>query len=278
MKKVSTETTGLLSLIMIAVVGIFSVGQLIFCMIGGETVLGWLENAHINYYSDSTAISSKMTQFIMDKSFQNLFSVSYIRVMSMYVFVLCIPLLYALFNIYFISRNGQSKKPFRSSTSACLRSITISFIAEFVFATLFFVVLKIIMRTLPFYFMYTMLAVALYSLVIVVFSMTISGLINRMGALRNEHAKQVRKQKQEAAAVNRPIEVEPSEEISYETASIKDRVSEILSGDKMDVKNDKEEKPVPEKPAFTSNFDDVLSSIESEKPSEAEEKVEETKE
>lgn len=278
MKKVSTETTGLLSLIMIAVVGIFSVGQLIFCMIGGETVLGWLENAHINYYSDSTAISSKMTQFIMDKSFQNLFSVSYIRVMSMYVFVLCIPLLYALFNIYFISRNGKSKKPFRSSTSACLRSITISFIAEFVFATLFFVVLKIIMRTLPFYFMYTMLVVALYSLVIVVFSMTISGLINRMGALRNEHAKQVRKQKQEATAVNRPIEVEPSEEISYETASIKDRVSEILSGDKMDVKNDKEEKPAPEKPAFTSNFDDVLSSIESEKLSEAEEKVEETKE
>ena len=275
MKKVSTETTGILSLIMIAVVGVFSVGQLIFCMIGGETVLKWLENAHINYYSDSTAISSKMTQFIMDKSFQNLFSVSYIRVMSMYIFVLCIPLLYALFNIYFISRNGQSKKPFRSSTSACLRSVTISFIAEFIFATLFFVVLKIIMRTLPFYFMYTMLAVALYSLVIIIFSMTISGLINRMSALRNEHAKQVRKQKKEAAAaVNRPIDVSPGEEISYETTSIKDRVNEILNGAKMEVKQ--EVKPEPEKSAFTSNFDDVLSSIEKDKPSEPEVEDEKT--
>lgn len=272
MKKVNTETTGLLSLILLIAVSVFAFGELIFSLLAAPTVLGWLENAHIAYYSDSTAISAKMTEFIIDKSFQNLFSLGYIRVMAMYIFVLCTPLIYALFNIYFISKNGQSKKPFRSSTSACLRSITIAFIAEFGMATVLYCILKLIMRTLPFYFMYTMLAVALYSLVIVVFSMTISGLINRMGTLRNEHAKQLRKEKKEAEGlVNSEIEIDSQAE--DETPSIKDRVSEILSSNKLDAEPEPEESEEEPKKEFTSSFDDVLSSI-GDSNSETEEKSE----
>ena len=144
MKKISTETTGLLSLILLIAVSVFAFGELIFSLLATPTVLGWLESAHIALYTDSTAISAKMTEFIMDKSFQNLFSLGYIRVMAMYIFVLCTPLIYALFNIFFISKNGQSKKPFRSSTSACLRSVTIAFIAEFALATVLYLILKLI--------------------------------------------------------------------------------------------------------------------------------------
>lgn len=255
MKKISTETTGLLSLILLIAVSVFALGELIFSLLATPTVLGWLESAHIALYTDSTAISAKMTEFIMDKSFQNLFSLGYIRVMAMYIFVLCTPLIYALFNIFFISKNGQSKKPFRSSTSACLRGITIAFIAEFALATVLYLILKLIMKVLPFYFMYTMLAVALYSLVIVVFSMTISGLINRMGTLRNEHAKQLRKEKMEVAdSMNTQIEIAPPAD---DEPSIKDRVSEILDGNRLQA--EPEEEPKKE---FTSSFDDVLSSID----------------
>lgn len=256
MKKVSTETTGLLSLILLIAVSVFAVGELIFSLLAAPTVLNWLESAHIALYTDSTAISAKMTEFIMDKSFQNLFSLGYIRVMAMYIFVLCTPLIYALFNIYFISKNGQSKKPFRSSTSACLRSITIAFIAEFAFATLLYLILKLIMRVLPFYFMYTMLAVALYSLVMIVFSMTISGLINRMGTLRNEHAKLLRKERMEKAetADNKIILDET------DSPSIKSRVNEILSETNLDIEKAQETKATPKK-EFSSSFDDVLSSI-----------------
>ena len=277
MKKVSTETTGLLSLILLVSVSVFAFGELIFSLIAAPTVLGWLESAHVSFYSNTTAISSKMIEYIMDKSFQNMFTLSYIRIMAMYIFVLCTPLIYGLFNIYFISKNGQSKKPFRSSTSACLRSITIAFIAEFALSTVLFVILKIIVKTLPFYFMYTMLAVALYSLVIIVFSMTISGLINRMGMLRNEHAKQVRQKKMETAKALNKEEAIPV--FDDNAPSIKDRVNEILGGTKlaMDDKPEESEAKPEVKKEFTSNFDDVLSSIGA-STSEPEEKSEEIKE
>ena len=274
MKKVSTETTGLLSLILLISVSVFAFGELIFSLLAAPTVLGWLESAHVSFYSNTTAISAKMIEFIMDKSFQNMFSLSYIRIMAMYIFVLCTPLIYALFNIYFISKNGQSKKPFRSSTSACLRSITIAFIAEFALSTVLFIILKIIIKPLPFYFMYAMLAVALYSLVIIVFSMTISGLINRMGTLRNEHAKQVRQKKMEIAkAMSEEVPVIP--DFNDGAPSIKDRVSEILGGSKLGTEQPEQEKEEPKK-EFSSNFDDVLSSI-GESTSKPAEKIEEEK-
>lgn len=247
MKKISTETTGLLSLILLISVSVFALGELIFALIATPTVLSWLESAHISFYSNTTAISSKMIEFILDKSFQNMFSLSYIRIMAMYIFVLCTPLIYALFNIYFISKNGQSNKPFRSSTSACLRSVTIAFIAEFALSTVMFIILKLTIKPLPFYFMYTMLAVALYSLVIIVFSMTISGLINRMGTLRNEHAKQLRQKKTQT-----PIEHSGASDYLNEMASLDASSSE----DTGDSKPEKE---------FSSNFDDALSSIENKK-------------
>lgn len=201
MKKVNTETTSVLSLIIMSVVSLFGVGQLIFCLIAAPRVLEWLKTAHVAYYSASTAVAPKMTAYIMNQSFENLFNETYIRVMSMYIFVLCIPLAYALLNIYFISKNGQSDKPFRSSTAACLRVISLAFTAQFLVATVLFAILKLVMRVLPFYFMYTMVAVALYSLVLIVFSLTISGLINRMGDLRNEHAKQRKRERYKNAAV-----------------------------------------------------------------------------
>ena len=208
MKKISNQTTSALSVILIAFIGVFAIGELVFSLISPETILGWLKNAHVAYYSASTAVAPKMTAFIMNQSFENLFNATYIRVMAMYVFVLCIPLIYALINIYFISQNGSSNKPFRSSTNACLRTIILSFIVETAFATVLYTVLKLIMRALPFYFMYTMIAVALYSLTIIVFASTISGLINRMGDLRNEHAKQLRRKKREAAPAAGKEEIE----------------------------------------------------------------------
>lgn len=236
MKKISAETTSVLSIIMLAVISLFAVGQLIFCLIAAPTVLEWLKNSHVAYYSASTAVAPKMTAFIMNQSFENLFNNTYIRVMSMYVFVLCVPFAYGLLNIYFISKNGQSEKPFRASTAACLRVISISFVAEFLVATVLFVILKIIMRALPFYFMYTMIAVALYSLCMVVFSLTISGLINRMGDLRQEHAKKVKKEryKKAAEAKHEPISVE------------QDPATEPAA---------------PKKPAVSTDFDDVLDSL-----------------
>ncbi len=276
MKKVSTETTGLLSLILLIAVSVFAFGELIFALLAAPTVLSWLESAHVAFYSNTTAISSKMIAYIMDKSFQNMFSLSYIRIMAMYIFVLCTPLIYALFNIYFISKNGQSKKPFRSSTSACLRSVTISFIAEFAIATVLFVVLKLIVKSLPFYFMYTMMAVAIYSLVMVVFSMTISGLINRMGMLRNEHAKQLRQKRREnAKALSGEIEIASATDTG--TSSIKQRVNEILGSDLSSDKAEEPKEPKEEpKKEFTSSFDDVLSSIGADKP-DTEEKEDEEK-
>ncbi|MBQ6380082.1 MAG: hypothetical protein IJJ41_00580 [Clostridia bacterium] len=238
MKKISAETTSVLSIILLAAVCLFAVGQLIFCLIAAPTVLGWLKSAHVAYYSASTAVAPKMTAYIMNQSFENLFSNTYIRVMSMYVFVLCVPLAYALLNIFFISQNGQSEKPFRSSTGACLRVISISFIGEFLVATVLFIILRIIMRALPFYFMYTMIAVALYSLTMLVFSLTISGLINRMGDLRNEHAKKVKREKYKKAAV-----------AAHEPISVKERPEP------------EEEKPI-ERAKPSASFDDVLNSIE----------------
>ena len=59
--------------------------------------------------------------------------------------------------------------------------------------------------------MYTMIAVALYSLVIIVFALTISGLINRVGDLRNEQARKAKREKYQNAPVakHQPIAVEP---------------------------------------------------------------------
>ena len=233
MKKVSTQTTSFLSIIMIAFIAVFAVGELVFCLISPTTVLGWLKAAHTAYYSASTAVAPKMTAFILSKSFDNLFSVSYIRVMSMYIFVLCIPLIYGLINIFFISQNGSSGKPFRASTNACLRTVSISFMVEVGFATVFYIILKLVMKTLPFYFMYTMIAVAIYSLTMIVFSSTISGLINRMGDLRNERAKQLQKQKAERAA---PA---GEEEIRLDVPA-----------------------PATKKSAVSTDFDDVLNSLE----------------
>ena len=184
-KNVSTGTTGLLSIILMGVLLLFAVGQLLFCLISPHTVLGWIKNAHFSYYGISTASPSAFTNIAITSSFENLFGPAYIRIMSMYVFVLCLPPVYALLNLYFISQNGKSKKPFRSSTSDCLRSITLAFIVEFCFATVLYMIMKLIMRVLPFYFMYAMIAVAVYSVIVIILTMTFSGLINRMGTLRN---------------------------------------------------------------------------------------------
>lgn len=240
MKKVSTETTSLLSIILLAVISLFAVGQLIFCLIAAPTVLEWLKNAHVAYYSASTAVAPKMTAFIMNQSFENLFSTTYIRVMSMYVFVLCVPLAYALLNIFFIAQNGRGDKPFRSSTSACLRVISIAFTVEFLVATVLYTVLRFVMRTLPFYFMYTMIAVAIYSLVLIVFSLTISSLINRMGDLRNEHAKRVKREKYKKAAV-----------ASHEPITVEDETMPARE------KNEPEKKPFK----ASTDFDDVLKDL-----------------
>lgn len=246
MKKITAETTSLLSIILLAAVTLFAVGQLIFCLIAAPTVLEWLKSAHVAYYAASTAVAPKMTAYIMNQSFINLFSETYIRVMSMYVFVLCVPLAYGLLNIFFISQNGRSDKPFRSSTSACLRMISVSFIGEFLVATLLYTILKIVMRTLPFYFMYTMVAVALYSLVIIVFALTISGLINRVGDLRNEQARKAKREKYKNAPVaeHKPIAVEP------------EPTAEPIAPPA-------EPKPAP-KQSFkaSTDFDDVLNSID----------------
>ena len=238
MKKVSTQTTSLLSVFFFSFIGILAIGQLVFCLISPDTVLGWLKNAHIAYYSASTAVAPKMTAFIMNQSFENLFNTTYIRVMSMYIFVLCIPLVYALVNIFFISQNGSSDKPFRSSTNECLRVITISFTVETIFSTVLYTVLKLIMRTLPFYFMYTMIAVAIYSLTMIVFASTISGLINRMGELKSERIKKVKRQRRQASQRNSL----PADE---EEAAEQQKVEQ-------------EEK----KYKASTSFDDVLDSIE----------------
>ena len=237
MKKINAETTSLLSIILLAAISLFAVGQLVFCLIAAPTVLEWLKSAHVAYYSASTAVAPKMTAFIMNQSFINLFNETYIRVMSMYVFVLCVPLAYALLNIFFISQNGRSTKPFRSSTGACLRVISIAFTGEFLAATVLFAILKLVMRTLPFYFMYTMIAVALYSLVMIIFSLTISGLINRMGDLRNEHAKKIKREK-------------------YKRASAAGEESIAL-----DTPESTEAKPL-KRARRSDDFDDVLNSIE----------------
>ena len=239
MKKVSNQTTSLLSVILFGFIGVFAIGQLAFCLISPDTILGWLKNAHVAYYSASTAVAPKMTAFIMNQSFENLFNTTYIRVMSMYIFVLCIPLIYALIHIFFISQNGSSDKPFRSSTNECLRVITISFTVETVFATVLYTVLKLVMRTLPFYFVYTMIAVAIYSITIIIFASTISGLINRMGELKSEHIKKVKKQRRQAAEKNDASalsEKEAAEQKAVEEAEKKYKAS--------------------------TSFDDVLDSIE----------------
>ena len=223
-----------IDILLIGFLAVFSIGQLVLCLISPDTVLGWLKNAHTAYYSASTAVSPKMTAYIMSQSFENLFSASYIRVMSMYVFVLCIPLIYGLVHIFFISQNGSSDKPFRSSTNACLRVITLAFTVEVALSTVLYLVLKLIMRVLPFYFVYTMIAVAIYSLTIIVFASTISGLINRMGEIRNEHARKERRKKRAAAPA-----------AGEETISL-------------------EQAPAEEKEKFkaSTDFDDVLDSIE----------------
>jgi len=244
MKKISAETTSVLSIILLAAVSLFAVGQLIFCLIAAPTVLDWLKAAHVAYYSASTAVAPKMLAFVMNQSFLSLFNETYIRVMSMYVFVLCVPYAYGLLNIFFISQNGRSEKPFRSSTSECLRVISISFIAEFAVATVLFTILKIIMRALPFYFMYTMIAVALYSLAMVVFSLTISGLINRMSDLRNEHAKKVKREK-------------------YKKASVASREPVTAEAKPLPEETQKEpEKPAKKAYKASTDFDDVLESLD----------------
>ena len=205
MKKVSTQTTSFFSIVFAAVLGIFAAGELAFALISPETILDWLKNAHVSYYSASTAVAPKMTAYIMNQSFVNLFSTTYIRVMAMYIFVLCVPLIYALIHIFFISQNGSSDKPFHSSTNACLKTITLSFLVEFGFATVLFAVMKLTMRALPFYFVYTMLAVAIYSLSMVLFALTISGLINRMGDLKLEREKEKRKRREQAAAQRKSL-------------------------------------------------------------------------
>ena len=246
MKKITAETTSLLSIILLAVISIFAVGQLIFCLISASTVLEWLKAAHVSFYSASTAVTPAFTKYVMNQSFLNLFTETYIRVMSMYIFVPCVPVAYALLNIFFISQNGRSDKPFRSSTGACLRIISISFIVEFLAATLLYSVLKFVMRTLPFYFMYTMIAVAVYSLVIIVFSLTISGLINRMGDLRNEHAKKVKREKYKRAAAAASDAVLPDADNVKAVEPLPER---------------EQSEPVKKFKAST-DFDDVLDSID----------------
>lgn len=261
MKKVTTETTALLSIILFGVISFFAVAQLIFCMIAGNMVLEWLKNAHIGFYVNSTAVSAGITKLVIDKSFQSMFSAAYIRVMSMYIFVLCLPVAYALFNIYLISKNGQGNKPFRSSTGACLRSITLAFTVEFLFATVLFVLLKLIMKVLPFYFMYAMVTVAVFSLIAIVFSLTVSALINRMGDLRNEHARQIKNKAHREAPVaeHSPITLD-DEETDFQPEGLHNKAE---SGERPIAPPRASYSPESEKKtigrgSFTSEFDDIL--------------------
>ena len=100
------------------------------------------------------------------------------------------------------------------------------------------------MRALPFYFMYTMIAVALYSLAMVVFSLTISGLINRMSDLRNEHAKKVKREK-------------------YKKASVASREPVTAEAKPLPEETQKEpEKPAKKAYKASTDFDDVLESLD----------------
>lgn len=253
MKKISSSKVSVISIVLMAIVSVFAVGQMLFALIGGNVILEWLKNAHIAYYTDATAVSAGITKLVIDKSFQSLFTVSYIRVMSMYIFVLCIPIVYALFNVYLIAKNGKGRKPFSSDTISCLKSIYLSFGLEFLLATVLFVILKLIMKVLPFYFMYAMAAVAVFSIIIIVVTLAYMSLITRMEELRDEH-------------IRRKTGAEPSE-MNSEKADKLIRRRKIVSEKKPPIKEKQQDSgdtmdniPAPEPTRnFTSEFDDILS-------------------
>lgn len=262
MKKISAAKSSVFSLIMLIAMSAFGIGELLFSLIGANTILGWLKNAHIAYYVNATAVSSGITKLVIDKSFQSLFTTGYIRVMAMYIFVLCIPVIYALFNVYLISKNGEGKRPFSSATSTALKSITFSFVAEFFLASVLFIILKLIMKVLPFYFMYAMIAVCVFSLVIIIVTISFNSLIERMNDLRSEH---IRKKRQGNVNLADNYEEKKDSENEFEMppapqADISNSAS-ISKKHSINEENSLEKNKGNKKAErnFKSDFDDILS-------------------
>ena len=182
MKKITANFAGNFTMLLTIIFGVMAFAQLISALVAPDKIAEMFRNMAVNYYagiSDFKAFWNEVNWEIYEPK--------YIRMMSMFIFTLNIPIVYGLFNVHLICKNGESDKPFRASTKSGFVSMAIAAAAEIVLDVIVFIILKLVLKKIPFYIWYVVIAVAALSLVVLAVCLTIIALINKMSFLREEH-------------------------------------------------------------------------------------------
>jgi hypothetical protein len=178
------------SLVLMVLVGASAVAIFITAMVSPSTISDWLLNRQVGIYAnDASSVSDSLMKVLLSKPFGAVYTNGYIRTIGLYVLVLALPIVCALLNIYFLTRNASSNKPFKKSTSEYISTAAYCFAAEFCLSSVLFIVLKLINRAIPYYVTYTMIAVAVLSAVLFLSLMAFRSLIDRMKTITAEAKK-----------------------------------------------------------------------------------------
>ncbi len=196
MKKIKVKTAGNIALVFTVLLGVFAVAQFIAAMVAADRIAEMLRNISVNYYSGV----SDFPRVLWNEACTAVYEPKYVRMMSMFIFTLCIPCVYALFNIYLICKNGEGNQPFGPYAKSGFLSVGYAFAAELFLDLVVFSVLKIVLKKIPFYMWYVVAAVAVLSVILVVLSAVFVSLINRANEIRQEH-KKIRTDKKEIDSV-----------------------------------------------------------------------------
>ena len=164
---------------------VLAFAQLISALVAPDRIAELFKNLAINYFSGV----SDFPKALWTEACTAVYEPKYIRMMAMFIFTLNIPIVYGLFNINLICKNGEGDKPFRTSTKSGFVSMALAATVEIILDIIVFAVLKLVLKKIPFYVWYLVLSIALMSLVVLAVSIAIIALINRMGDLREEHKK-----------------------------------------------------------------------------------------
>lgn len=172
------------SLVIMVSVALFALVFFIMAMVAPNTLLDWMLNRHIGLYSNAlSSVTANLVGAILSRPFQAVYTSGYIRTMGFLVLLLSIPVVYAMLNIYYLSCNAGSNRPFKKSTCDYIKATAYSFGTEFLLSTVLFIILRIINKSIPYYTCYAVASIAVLSAIIFVSMRVFLAMIDKMKEL-----------------------------------------------------------------------------------------------
>lgn len=193
-KKIAVNMVPFLKVLCIVIMALTGIGALVFfilCMSIPDKILSYLLTQQVGIYANNlSATSAGLIEALLSRPFSASFTAGYIRTVGLFVLLLAIPVVCAVFNIFFLINNASSRNPFKKSTSSYIKTSAYCFAGEFLLSTVLFTILKLINQAIPYYMCYAMVGIALLSAVLFMVLMSFNALIDRMKALANSSRRQ----------------------------------------------------------------------------------------